>query len=245
MPGSVVLVHGAMHGSWCWQFVLEGLEQRGVRAVAVDLPGRGANVDRPRGLSANVVVVEEAVAALRGPVVLCGHSIAGETISFAAERCENVRQLVYLAALLPRSDELMPSIMAEAVTSSAGRMQVTDGKVMVASFEDAVELMYHDCSPDTARWAYERLIPELAQAPDEPTKRIGRATPWESIATAYVICAKDRGFSPHLQRRLATRTSTVVEWPTSHSPFLSRPALVVELLARLAGEVDGKVHVGP
>src|SRR5271165_2895827 len=37
----VLLVHGAWHGGWCWGPVQTALAGRGVRAVAVDLPGHG------------------------------------------------------------------------------------------------------------------------------------------------------------------------------------------------------------
>ena len=40
---TVVLVHGAWHGAWCWEPVVEGLARRGVAALAVDLPGHGAD----------------------------------------------------------------------------------------------------------------------------------------------------------------------------------------------------------
>jgi len=33
-----VLVHGAWHGSWCWERVVSELEGRGHRALTVDLP---------------------------------------------------------------------------------------------------------------------------------------------------------------------------------------------------------------
>ncbi len=48
----------------------------------------------------------------------------------------------------------------------------------------------------------------------------------------------DRALTPELQRNLAARCTSTVEWPTSHSPFCSRPQLVVDLLARLAHETD-------
>jgi len=34
-----VLVHGASHGSWCWDKVVPLLEAQGHDVVAVDLPG--------------------------------------------------------------------------------------------------------------------------------------------------------------------------------------------------------------
>ena len=40
---TVVLVHGAWHGPWCWDRVVDGLARHEVEAVAVDLPGHGAD----------------------------------------------------------------------------------------------------------------------------------------------------------------------------------------------------------
>jgi hypothetical protein len=38
---------------------------------------------------------------------------------------------------------------------------------------------------------------------------------------------------PAIQQRLATRCATILSWATSHSPFCSRPELVVDLLTDL------------
>jgi hypothetical protein len=48
------------------------------------------------------------------------------------------------------------------------------------------------------------------------------------------VCGEDRTISPATQRRWASRVGASVEWPTSHSPFLSQPELVVDLLVALA-----------
>ena len=37
---SIVLVHGAWHGAWCWRRVLPLLREGGVEAHAVTLTGR-------------------------------------------------------------------------------------------------------------------------------------------------------------------------------------------------------------
>jgi len=37
----IVLVHGAMHGAWCWEKIVPLLAARGRRVVAIDLPGLG------------------------------------------------------------------------------------------------------------------------------------------------------------------------------------------------------------
>ena len=46
----LVLTHGAMHGSWCWKYVLDGLAALGVPAIAPDLPGHGERTNEPATL---------------------------------------------------------------------------------------------------------------------------------------------------------------------------------------------------
>jgi hypothetical protein len=58
------------------------------------------------------------------------------------------------------------------------------------------------------------------------------------------VCGLDRTISPAVQRRWAARVGHSVEWPTSHSPFVSRPELVVELLVELA-HADGTAATAP
>ena len=39
----MVLVHGAWHGAWCWDRVVEQLRAEDVPVVAIDLPGHGSS----------------------------------------------------------------------------------------------------------------------------------------------------------------------------------------------------------
>jgi hypothetical protein len=48
------------------------------------------------------------------------------------------------------------------------------------------------------------------------------------------VCADDRALPVPLQRSNAARIGDSVDWPTSHSPFLSRPDLVAELLIEVS-----------
>ena len=91
---------------------------------APNLPGHGADKTPMAALSLDLyadTVVDAARGALE-PVVLVGHSMAGAVISRAAEQIpEDIAQLVYLTAYLPRSDESLASLarrVTEALTDS-------------------------------------------------------------------------------------------------------------------------------
>ena len=58
--------------------------------------------------------------------------------------------------------------------------------------------------------------------------------PRRQRVAAYVVCTDDQTIAPDSQRKMATNATHVVEWDTSHSPMLSRPELVADLLADLA-----------
>jgi len=61
---SVVLVHGAWHGSWCWERVVPLLEERGLDVRTVDLPSVGADPGDTSGLAGDVAAVTAVLATL-------------------------------------------------------------------------------------------------------------------------------------------------------------------------------------
>ena len=89
----IVLVHGACHGPWCWEKVVPLLEQRGFRVETPDVYD-GPNPSDPTVVQAAVDRLAES-----GPVVVCGHSFGGYSIT--ALDPATVAHLVYLAAILP------------------------------------------------------------------------------------------------------------------------------------------------
>jgi pimeloyl-ACP methyl ester carboxylesterase len=97
----------------------------------------------------------------------------------------------------------------------------------------APSALYGDCSAADVARALDLLRPQHAVTfLGEP-----RAVGWRERPTTYVVCGADRGVPPSLQRRLAERIpgAAMVELDgASHSPFLSRPGELVELLAGLA-----------
>src|SRR5579863_1492446 len=104
MAETFVLVHGALHGAWCWAAVINQLEKLGDRAYAVDLPGHGMNrADRAKvTLQSYVDSVAEFIERrdLKN-VVLAGHSLGGLTIpGVAAKIPARIKRVVWVTALV-------------------------------------------------------------------------------------------------------------------------------------------------
>jgi pimeloyl-ACP methyl ester carboxylesterase len=222
------LVHGAWHGSWCWEALTPELRASGHDVVTVDLP-----CDEPSASFTDYA--GEVVRMLDGysdDVVLVGHSMAGQTIPLVAAQ-RPLRRLVYLCALLPEPGRtLREQIQDEPDMFVPGYRQgieVVDdqGTTSWADPERARYTLYGDCSGEVARAAVARLRPQ-ATTPYGDMCALERlpATP-----ATYVLCTEDRLVNPDWsRRRAAMRGIPVVEFPASHSPFLSRPGELSDVL---------------
>ncbi|WP_257033198.1 alpha/beta fold hydrolase [Streptomyces sp. 1331.2] len=59
------------------------------------------------------------------------------------------------------------------------------------------------------------------------------AAAWQQVPSTYLVCARDRGTPPRLQRDFARRAGSMVELDSGHHPFLSQPDTVRDLLLSL------------
>jgi pimeloyl-ACP methyl ester carboxylesterase len=97
----------------------------------------------------------------------------------------------------------------------------------------AATMFYNDCADETATWATERLRPQMLTWMGQRPREVA----WRCKPSTYVICTNDQAIDPAQQREWARRCSNSVEWETGHSPFLSRPDLVVELVTEIVSAV--------
>jgi pimeloyl-ACP methyl ester carboxylesterase len=222
------LVHGAWHGSWCWEALTLELRSAGHDVVTVDLPS-----DQP-----SASFVDYATAVVRAldrhsdDVVLVGHSMAGQTIPLVAEQ-RPLRRLVYVCALLPAPGRSLRDQFRDEpdmfVPGSRQGVQVVDdhGTTRWADVERARYTLYGDCTEEDARAATARLRPQ-ATTPYSDVCALQRLP--DTPAT-YVLCAEDRLVNPDWsRRRAALQGIPVVELPGGHSPFLSRPGELSRVL---------------
>jgi pimeloyl-ACP methyl ester carboxylesterase len=234
-----VLVHGGFHGAWCWSRTIPELARRGHDAIAIDVPGHGERAAEPATMDSRLDAV---VSVLEPGDVLVGHSGGGFEVTRAADAApELVAHVVYLAAALPLEGRTMADALvyhddgdAESDYDVAGMLAHLrfddDGAMSFTGVEGARELFYHDCDEATVRWAFDHLTPE--RFGDEVTTPICVPRFWAAeLPRSFIRCLQDRSQPQWLAdvtaRRLGVEPLTI---DTSHSPFLSRPAELAELL---------------
>jgi pimeloyl-ACP methyl ester carboxylesterase len=229
---TAVLVHGAWHDARCFDLVVAELERRGVRAIALDRPGHGASTEPLGDLAGDAASVRAAVGDIDGPVVLVGHSYGGAVITEAGA-APNVAHLIYLTAfVLDVGESVMhqEGVGDHAATELGGAIAFHDDGTATIDTAQAVGIFYGDCDAATAQAATAQLQPQSVAT------FAGTVThaPWKDKPSTYVVCTDDHAIAPSMQRWLAQRCGTVIEIDASHSPFLSMPGRIADIIATAA-----------
>ena len=122
-----------------------------------------------------------------------------------------------------------------------------DGAMTFADFDGAWKYFYHDCDEATARWAFDRLGPErfgdTTVTPVSVPEFWAADLPRSFIVACRIVDAALAGRHGH--PRLGVEQLTI---DTSHSPFLSSPRELAELLVHATTtEPTGPLvpHYGP
>jgi pimeloyl-ACP methyl ester carboxylesterase len=125
--------------------------------------------------------------------------------------------------------------------TAGGTAMVPDGDHMVIDPDLAVAAFYHDVDPELAAATAASLRPfELRGFVPVETDLVAA---WKTIPSTYVLTTQDQAVHPDDQRIMSRNAGEVVEIDTSHSPFLSRPDLVAEIIAERVERVEAARNV--
>lgn len=241
-PPAFVLVHGAWHGGWCWQRVVDGLTAKGYRVYAPSLTGLG---DRSHLLHGNIgldVHVADIVNLVEWEdlrsVILCGHSYGGMVIGGAAEALSGrVKAMVFLDAFVPEAGKsLMDLTSPEARAYREASMKDDPLGLMVPNPAEMLRI----ADPADRLWVDAKCTPH-------PYKTFTDSLPSvDAIGTvARKVYVRAKGIDASMHDRTAERLRpepgwTVVESPHGHDLMIDAPKDVIEILigtARETGDV--------
>jgi Alpha/beta hydrolase family len=238
------LIHGGAHGGWCWELLVPELEARGHSAVAPDLPIEDDSAGALVWAETVVDALEQVGAG--DDVVVVGHSLAGLCVPVVAA-LRPVRTMVFLGAMVPVPGRAIEDVLAEepeALVFDAGGARddgpFDESSASGLSWEAARRGFYQDCDEEVARRAWARLRPNAATVFTERCP----VDAWPDVPSISIVMTDDRAVGPDWSRRVARERlhAELIEFPGGHSPFLSRPKELADVLvsvgsaASLTGE---------
>lgn len=239
MKKNYILLHGAWHGSWCYNKILLQLEKSNINAITVDLPGHMNNAvefDKVT-LDQYVTHVTDITLSCDQPVTLVGHSMSGIVISQVAENIpDKIEELIYLAAFVPEYDGSLLDEQNAALRPSVGgeiRINEEECSIWFKDKEKTRDLFYNECTKNDQDFA----LKHLQKQPLIPfaNKVVLTDENFGSVKKSYIRCIRDKAIHIDDQDRMIQK---IPNWhkihaiDTDHSPFLSAPDELVEILTQ-------------
>jgi predicted alpha/beta hydrolase family esterase len=204
-----VLIHGGWHGGWCFRRLAEELRVHEHQVSSPDLPCDQVGLT-PLDYAREVGPQPDAI--------VVGHSLAGFTLPHI-----EARRRVYLAALPPLERATINECYVEGFS---GPVLDAQGRSYWPDAETAAQWLYPDCPRPQSDWAYVRL---RHQARLEPIPApFGRGD-------LVIATMQDAVVKPEWQVHTAhSHGADVIELESGHSPFLTQPKELADLLSSLA-----------
>ena len=238
-----VLVHGSFHGNWCWSKTTPLLEREGYKVIAPNLPASG-NDPAPienADLDSYATRIAGVIDSIKGPVILVGHSMGGIVTSQVSEtRSKRLVAAVYVNGLLFRNSESLGSFLETNAKLNVDDLVLKNMKVsadgLTATFppEKAAEVFYNACSPSDADWAKSQLTPQRTKVYGDKLQLTEER--YGQVKRFYVKGSQDHAVSPLYQDAMlkGTTCQQVFTLNGDHSPFLSAPEKLAEILLSIA-----------
>lgn len=234
---TLVLVHGAWHGGWCWRHLATLLRAAGHQVHNPTLTGLGERshlrtpLETGVGLDthiqdvANVLEYED----LRD-VVLVGHSYAGMVITGVADRvADRIRHLVYLDAFVPADGQSLFDI-SRPERREIFREQARQHRGLIPS---PPPQLFGVTDPPAVDWVAARLGPQPVHTFEQPlTLRSDPAA--AALPRTYLYCL--RGPLVPIFEPFAARARTDPGWGyqeliTAHDAMITTPHALTAALS--------------
>ncbi|NBD24618.1 alpha/beta fold hydrolase [Paenibacillus sp. T1] len=223
-----ILIHGAWHGSWCWENIVPLLENAGHRVIAIDLPGHGEDLTPVSDVTLDAYTnrVVAAIDELDEEVILVGHSMGGIVVSQTAEyRPKRIRSLVYLTAFLLQHGQNML-----AVPPNPAMRVSDDGRTIAVPADKAKDIFYNHCLDEDAARAAARLKVQSLRPFVAPLSLTEQN--YGQVPRYYIEGLRDQAIPIASQRLMeaASPCKEVFSLDTDHSPFYSTPGQLGAIL---------------
>lgn len=237
-PKHYVFVPGSFHAAWCWYKMTPLLHKNGNTCTSVDLPGHQSDTTPPDKvtLDAYVDAVCKVIEQQPQPVTLIGHSRAGIVISQVAERIpEKIDGLVYLCAfLIPNGEPMVATALTDSTSLLVSNLIFNESEGWhIPKKEIYKDAFYHDCTEEdvvlcSALLEKEPIAPVATPLQLSPNR-------YGNVKKVYIHTTEDKAVTFGLQQKMVQRTPVDKTYSlrSGHSPFLSKPGELADILLHL------------
>lgn len=239
ITNTYVLVHGAWQAPYVWNAVRSDLESKGNKVIVVELPGHGGDNTPTHTITLDAYrdKVVDAMSKTDGKVILVGHSMGGMVVTSVAEKVPSkISKLVYIGAFIPASGQSLGELAMTDPDSKLGPnlIESADHLTLDVKRENLTYLFINDGSQTVK----DQMISNYRAEPAIPfggTITLTSAN-FGSVEKVYIKTMQDIVISPGLQDRMIAGAGIKIvrQVNTSHSPFLSQPHTVSDLLLQIA-----------
>jgi len=227
------LVHGAWHGSWCYNKLTPILEKSGSNIYLCDLPGHYTNKADFSKITLNTYVnhvCDFIQKNIPGEVILVGHSMGGMVISQVAENLPGkISNLVYISAFVPGKDSSLADEekMGKQPTVSLKMSIDMDNFAIKLKNEDCISLFYNQCNQKDVKFA-------LSNIQDQPllafNSKVSLGNNFDGVHKTYIECLNDAAILIEDQRRMNASCQKIITLDSDHSPFFCATKELAEIL---------------
>jgi len=233
----LVLLHGSELGRWVWDPLLAELARP---ALAVDLPGRGAEPAMRRTLGLGDAldsIAGEVDGAGLGDMVVVAHSFAGVLVPGLAERFgERLQAVVWLGASVPERGKSWVDLLPAGQRRLLRAMYRLRPAGMLSPRKESLRLLCNDLDEATAVDVVDRRVPE---PPGHLLQPVEAELPL-GIPSHYVRLLQDRTQTDAMLEASITRLrgATFHDLDAGHLPMVGQPAATAALLEQIATPYD-------
>lgn len=234
-----VIAHGAWSSGFAWKKVRPLLRAAGHEIFTPSYTGLGerSHLATPDvGLSTHIQdVVNTLFYEDLHDVILVGHSYGGMVATGVADRAsDRVRKVVYLDAFVPRHGQALVDLTQRPADAPAdaptGGPPEPDGWLVPPMPTSA------DASDEDKAWLSERRGPQPRRTFEEPISLTGAV---EKLPRVYIYCLQIRPgdvFGQFAARARSEPGWQYEEIDATHSPNVTAPEALVEILQRVAND---------
>lgn len=242
---SILLVHGAWHGGWCWKFVADILRQQGFDVYTPTMTGLGERAHLKEPVPSLETHINDIVNVIDSneldDIVLVGHSYGGMVITGVADQRKNrIKHVLYLDAAVPTNGQSMisqsPGSTPESITATTEALtQLAPDGVWMQTFP-AVALGIPAESKALAEWVDRRMTPHPLRTWTDPISLANGGS--DDLPRTYIHCVEpvlpQASFAAHAAIISKSDDWRYVELATGHDAMVTQPKRVAEEISKAA-----------